>query len=92
MARVIATGDYRRETEMAVNWLKEHGSTVEDCNGISMITLAPNLDMGKGGHSWQYLISDDNSDTNEHVEVQLDVDVNETMLFFHPAEQEESEE
>lgn len=87
MTRVIATGDYRDNTSAAIDWLKDHGATVEDCSGVSLITLSPNLDLENGAHGWQYIIGDSSSSSDECVEVQLDADVNETMLFFRPAQE-----
>jgi hypothetical protein len=83
---MIVTGDWHQPTSEAVDWLKEHGAKVEDCNDVTMITLSSNLEVGEGARSGHYVISDEDSGGNERVEVQLDIDVYETMLFVCSAE------
>ncbi|HEY7417092.1 MAG TPA: hypothetical protein VH593_18035 [Ktedonobacteraceae bacterium] len=84
LKKVIATGSASTE-DAAIEWLKAHGAIVESALGIDIIELPENARIEGGSHHWQKHIVFSDADGNEEpqcVEVELDVDANETALYL----------
>jgi hypothetical protein len=77
MAKVITTGSVYTE-DQAVAWLVEHGASTSDCDGMTMITLPDDAQIGRGPHDGEHTVGFDGAE--HYVEVELDVDAAETVL------------
>jgi len=73
MAHLI-TGDSSKHTDEAIDWLKLHGATVVDFEGLSLITLPETMELDHGDPAWRYTVSLKDDENEEYVEICSDAD------------------
>lgn len=82
MDKIIVTGSPETE-DQAIEWLRQRGAEVSQCQGVTIIALPEDAILEKLAFHWQYALTFGCQERNEapnYVVVDLDVDARKTIL------------